>query len=122
MLNKFKLFRHGDRTPVNTFYGDLYNETFWAKYGGFGQLTEVGMRQHFDYGRFIRTRYTDFLDELYNKNKVHVRSTDFDRTIMSAQSLLSGLFEPVDFQVWNNDIKWQPIPVHTTEAKLDMVL
>ena len=38
------LFRHGDRSPVMAYPTDPYNETTWAKYGGFGQLTQTGIR------------------------------------------------------------------------------
>lgn len=31
---------------------------------------------------------------------------------MSAQANLAGLFPPTGDQVWNPDIRWQPIPVH----------
>lgn len=79
------------------------------------------MQQHNQWGRYLRDRYLGFLDTHYNKNKVVVRSTDFDRTLMSAYSLLSGLFPPVDYQEWNPKIQWQPIAVHTTSARDDMV-
>lgn len=36
------LFRHGDRSPVMAYPTDPYNETTWSKYGGFGQLTQIG--------------------------------------------------------------------------------
>jgi len=53
--------------------------------------------------------------------KVHVQSTDYDRTLMSAYSNLAGLFPPAQSQVWNNDLPWQPIPVHTEPIDSDIV-
>lgn len=41
---------------------------------------------------------------------------------MSAESNLAGLFPPERDQVWNRDIKWQPVPIHTIPEKLDGVL
>lgn len=72
------------------------------------------MQQHHYFGRYLRDRYIGFLKKDYNKNDVFIRSTDFDRTLMSAYSVLSGLYPPNDYQVWNNKINWQPIAVHTT--------
>lgn len=115
------LFRHGDRTPVRSYPNDPYNETTWEKYGGFGQLTQTGMKQHYDFGRFIRARYTDFLNKFYNRNNIKVFSTDIDRTLMSAYSLLNGLYMPIDYQVWNENVNWQPIPVHTTNSDNDKI-
>jgi hypothetical protein len=111
------VFRHGDRTPVVIYPTDFYNASEWSKYGGLGQLTQTGMQQHNEFGKFLRARYNEsFLGMYYDRNRVYVRSTDYDRTIMSAQSLLSGLYPPVDYQLWSNEIKWQPVPVHTNDA------
>lgn len=47
---------------------------------------------------------------------------DLDRTIMSALSALAGLFPPSGQQIWNNDILWQPVPVHTIPISLDYLM
>ena len=126
MIQKFffqtKLFRHGDRSPVMSYPSDPYkDESNWEQYGGFGQLTQTGMSQHYNFGRFIRERYGSFLSKMYSRKNTNVISTDFDRTLMSAYSLLSGLYEPHDYQVWNEEVKWQPIAVHTTDKASDNV-
>ena len=61
-----------------------------------------GTLQHFQLGRLIRKRYTvehQLISANYTRDEVYVRSTDFDRTLMSALSLLSGLFPPEQDQV-----------------------
>lgn len=40
---------------------------------------------------------------------------------MSAEAMLAGLYEPNQYQTWNPDLLWFPIPVHTTESTLDPV-
>lgn len=115
------LFRHGDRTPVMNYPNDPYKESTWSKYGGFGQLTQTGMKQHFEFGKFLRDRYSTFLDSIYSRAKTYVVSTDYDRTLMSAYSLLNGLYSPVEYQVWKANVSWQPIPVHTTSKESDVI-
>jgi lysosomal acid phosphatase len=115
------LFRHGDRSPIAPYPGDPYNESTWASYGGFGQLTQIGMKQTHQYGCFLRRTYSKFLTERYEPTRVFVRSTDYDRTIISAQSVLAGLFEPRGDQLWNEQIKWQPIPIHTKNYENVMI-
>lgn len=53
--------------------------------------------------------------------QVYVRSTDFDRTLMSAEANLAGLFPPSGMQRFNPNISWQPIPVHTVPVAEDRV-
>lgn len=37
-------------------------------------------------------------------------------------SNLAGLFPPHSREIWNNEIEWQPIPVHTIPETMDHVL
>lgn len=105
------LYRHGDRSPVKAYPTDPYQESSWPQ--GFGQLSQEGMRQHFELGQVLRKRYQGFLSEAYDRHQIVVRSTDYDRTLMSAQANLAGLYPPNGSQVFRPGLEWQPIPVHT---------
>ncbi|XP_075950737.1 lysosomal acid phosphatase isoform X3 [Anarhichas minor] len=80
------------------------------------------MRQHFDLGHFLRNRYRVFLNESYDRREISVRSTDYDRTLMSAEANLAGLYPPAGQQVFTQDLKWQPIPVHTVPQREERLL
>ncbi len=54
--------------------------------------------------------------------QIHVRSTDVDRTLMSAQAMLAGLYyPPSEDQVWRAGLPWFPIPIHTEPIAQDFV-
>lgn len=114
------LFRHGDRSPVKAYPTDPHQESDWPQ--GFGQLSQVGMRQHYDLGHFLRQRYKGFLNESYDRHEISVRSTDYDRTLMSAEANLAGLYPPSGRQVFTPDLKWQPIPIHTVPQSEERLL
>ncbi|XP_037125352.1 lysosomal acid phosphatase isoform X1 [Syngnathus acus] len=114
------LFRHGDRSPVKAYPTDPYQESAWPQ--GFGQLSQEGMRQHLELGQFLRKRYDGFLNESYVRHEISVRSTDYDRTLMSAEANLAGLYPPNGEQVFSPNIKWQPIPVHTVPQSEEKLL
>ncbi|XP_033186516.1 prostatic acid phosphatase [Bombus vancouverensis nearcticus] len=114
------LYRHGDRTPIRPYPNDPYNnESLWQV--PYGQLTNIGKYQHLLLGRWIRKRYSHLLSDLYSPHDIYIQSTDVDRTLMSAESHLAGLYPPVGKQIWSN-IKWMPIPVHTIPEDKDNVL
>ncbi|KFV18561.1 Lysosomal acid phosphatase, partial [Tauraco erythrolophus] len=54
--------------------------------------------------------------------QIFVRSTDCDRTLMSAEANLAGLYPPEGQQIFNPNISWQPIPVHTVPESEERLL
>lgn len=66
-----------------------------------GQLTDIGKRRLFDFGRRLKETYINsgFLSEKFNPTEVHLTSTDFQRTIESLQSLVKGLFVGSDTNI-----------------------
>ncbi|CAJ0605937.1 unnamed protein product [Cylicocyclus nassatus] len=128
------IWRHGDRSPLRTFPSDPIQEDFW-KFGGggFGELSPLGMKQHYNLGKQIRRRYVDtkFLSKRYSAREIYVRSSDFNRTINSAMSNLIGMYgfnhndsvKGVDYP----DVKgwpdgYVPIAVHTIPRGIDYLL
>ncbi|XP_075068544.1 prostatic acid phosphatase [Mixophyes fleayi] len=114
------VFRHGDRSPIKTYPNDKYKEDIWPD--GFEQLTQRGMEQQFELGTYLRKRYSEFLNQTYSRHEVYVKSTDMDRTILSAQTNLAGLFPSVAGEHLNSNITWQPVPVHTVPLTEDNIL
>jgi len=114
------IWRHGDRAPVQTYPGDKYGIEYWPE--GWGQLTNLGKQQQFALGQWLRARYSKFLSTTFNVSDVYIKSSDVDRTLMSAEANLAGLFAPVGSQVWNKNLLWQPIPVHTVNVTYDYLI
>ncbi|EDQ86262.1 uncharacterized protein MONBRDRAFT_33870 [Monosiga brevicollis MX1] len=116
------LFRHGDRTALRDLPG-VSQPSDWPE--GYGQLTALGMQMHYNVGAYFRKRYIQdlsFIDAAYNHEQIVVRSTDADRTLMSAQAQLAGWF-PVETSVLGPpDILWRPVPVHTRPVEDDLLL
>ncbi|XP_026673949.1 venom acid phosphatase Acph-1-like [Ceratina calcarata] len=107
------IFRHGDRTPDNNademYPNDPYlNSTFYPM--GRGQLTNAGKMREFTLGQFLRNHYAPYLGNIYTSQSVSALSSDYDRTKMSLQLVLAGLFPPHELQLWNHNLHWQPIP------------
>ena len=91
------VFRHGDRTPDYTFPTDPNSKDTWPM--GWGQLTSKGISRSSSYGKWMRDCYGDFIKNYFSSKHTYVRSTDFDRTLASAQAYLAGLFPPQGYQV-----------------------
>lgn len=81
-----------------------------------------GKKTQYKLGLFLRRRYENLLGDRFEPEKVSVLSSGYDRTINSANLVLASMFPPTGNQVWNNDLVWQPIPVHTIPAKMDYLI
>ncbi|CAF2918899.1 unnamed protein product [Rotaria sp. Silwood2] len=111
------IFRHGERTPVATFPTDPMREKDWPV--GYGQLTTTGMEQQHRLGKYLRDRYGSILNTTYIANEIYVRSTDYDRALMSAESNLVGLY-PLD-NISDDKIPIQPVPIHTVPQDQEFI-
>jgi hypothetical protein len=117
------VFRHGDRTPTESYPNDLYKNSseFWPI--GLGQLTDVGKQQQYLLGRYLRSRYDGFIPPEYRTGEISIISSYFERTVMSLESNLAGLFQPSNKSTnWNPDLLWTPIPFQTIPKYEDNIL
>ena len=92
----FEIFRHGARTPYSGMTSDFV-DCFGQKWFGLKELTGVGLRQHFLVGYRNRIKYTvenQLISDTYDPREVFLISTDSNRTIMSANAQVQGLFMP----------------------------
>ena len=91
LLFLFEHCRHGARSMSHLdkndkdFIGELWN--------GKAELSYVGMRQHYLLGVNNKYKYSELLNfSEYNPNDIIVYATNSNRTIMSAQSQLIGMY------------------------------
>lgn len=116
------VFRHGQRTPADTYPTDpLINETF-APYG-WGQLTNYGKQTLYNLGYWLRDRYGKLLGPLYSPDILHAQSTGVTRTQMSIELVLASLFPPQGTALeWNRMLNWQPVPFISEPLDQDTLL
>ncbi|CAG9762241.1 unnamed protein product [Ceutorhynchus assimilis] len=105
------LFRHGNRVPNSIPYKNnpISDESYYMPYG-LGQLTNEGKKLEYRLGTTLRKRYDDFLGDTYNINLLDARTTNSNRTKMSLELMLAGLWPPKGNQLWEPTLNWQPIP------------
>lgn len=119
------LTRHGDRTPFSSIKNTHYK---WDT--KLEQLTPVGMKQEFKLGQKLRKYYIEdvnFLKSKYQPETIYTISSGTNRTIMSAQCLLTGLYPPGTGPALKNGTpalpnKMQIIPVRTIPKKSDLIM
>uniref|UniRef100_A0A6P7FGS5 acid phosphatase n=1 Tax=Diabrotica virgifera virgifera TaxID=50390 RepID=A0A6P7FGS5_DIAVI len=107
------LFRHGNRTVERTQYerypNDPYKDLDYFP-TGIGQLTKNGRKRAFQIGRRLRKRYRQFLGDVFYPEIVAAQSTNLDRTKMTLELVLAGLFPPSKDDEISKELQgWQPI-------------
>ncbi|KAK6038329.1 histidine acid phosphatase [Cooperia oncophora] len=92
------------------------------------------MQQHMRLGQFLRKTYVDdlkFLSPRYSSKEIYVRSTDKNRTIISAMSNMLGMYGQNNGQAtpgldYPDDNGWPtgfvPIAIHTVDDDTDYML
>ncbi|CAH0395039.1 unnamed protein product [Bemisia tabaci] len=112
------IHRHGERSAERSYPLDPYKgESFWPE--GPGALTKRGKVGLHKLGVSFRQRYDGFLSAKYSPSQIRIQSSDYDRCLMSASLVLAGLYPPIGVQLWNPDLQWQPIPVHSAPLQCD---
>ncbi|CAD8077462.1 unnamed protein product [Paramecium primaurelia] len=140
------IWRHGARNP---YYCNYECNPNVAK-GDSAQLTPTGMRQQYVLGKWLRQRYiidTPFLTPTFNENEIYIESSDFNRTLQSANCNLQGMYPEgpnvIHFVDQNISLllppnkgaftppgigdnalpnKIQLIPIHTKQKEIDYAL
>ncbi|VBB33240.1 unnamed protein product, partial [Acanthocheilonema viteae] len=125
------IWRHGDRSPIKSCKGYPIRTKHWLQ--GKGQLTPEGMMQHVKLGKIIYKRYVNllkFLSPYYDARQIYVRSTNVNRTLVSAVANFIGFYSNpsqnerigIDFP---NITEWPrgfvAVPVHTVPDETDYV-
>ena len=84
------MFRHGIRTWLQTYPGEPLPVSIWDSQGGLGVLANVGKKQMTEFGQFFAKYFKDSIK--FDPTQTFVRTTDYNRTIASAQCFLRGVF------------------------------
>ena len=69
----------------------------------------------------LRQRYETFLGKTYSPNEVYSYSTDQDRTKMSLQMVLAGLYSPAPASSSSDHIDWTPVTFDYNVRKFDFL-
>ena len=116
------LFRHGARTPITVQHAG-------HNVNGSGELIAKGMRQHYQLGVYFRKKYIlqhHLLPTHFLSTTLYVRSTNYNRTLMSAESFLLGFYPLGTGPLLSGKPAlphaFQPIPIHTIAESSDKML
>lgn len=111
-------FRHGERNPETSFPTDPNFNYSWP--GGYGALVPKGALNLLNVGIKLRDRYYSLIpqNDFYNENVIKVRSSEYDRCLMSGASFLAGFMPPKE-SLNILPLPWQPIPINSLPKAID---
>ncbi|KRZ52677.1 Methionine--tRNA ligase, mitochondrial [Trichinella nativa] len=126
------IWRHGHRTPIYLIPSDVENNaSTWNI--GLGELTKLGMRQCYELGQMLGKRYIEQYPLFKSSilNEIYIRSSDTNRTLMSAASVMAGFVASDSYGNHGNytlpnfvrsPAGWNPLPIHTVDYGTDNLL
>uniref|UniRef100_A0A1E1WMB7 acid phosphatase n=1 Tax=Pectinophora gossypiella TaxID=13191 RepID=A0A1E1WMB7_PECGO len=115
----FVVHRHGDRAPdadelsLSDEQEKIRNLT---RLEGLEGLTNLGKRRAYQIGKYIKQRYgpqgLGLISNLYLQDDIAIRSTDKERTKMTALVAMAAVYPPEVEQQWDEGVGkvWQPVP------------
>ncbi|XP_065216449.1 testicular acid phosphatase homolog isoform X3 [Planococcus citri] len=117
LMKTIVIFRHGMRAPVKSFKFDPFAESdlqnVWPE--GLDALVNEGKNQMFLLGKRLRERYEHLLKPYGSTlaEDVQMVTTASDRCYQSGALVLAGFYPPNSDQIWNDELLWQPISIHS---------
>ncbi|CAH8558163.1 unnamed protein product [Schistosoma margrebowiei] len=114
------IYSHGDSSPayrIPQIYPNF--EGVWPE--GTDKLTNIGIQQQFILGRWMRMNYLTFVPQKYNSSTYHLRSTDADKTLMSAMASSAGFYWQSSSPFDGSKLHWSSVPVHEVSKISDIL-
>ncbi|KJH48779.1 histidine acid phosphatase [Dictyocaulus viviparus] len=105
-------FRHGERTPTRYMYFPSDVPLVPYSEAEAGELTNKGIQQAYQRGKFIRRNYDKFLGDTYHPSQIHVWAGDDNRTVISAEVVLAAVYEMDNEHSKLETLSWQPVATH----------
>ena len=100
LLFIYQHIRHGSRSPMKL--DNNNNDFFGYHWDTDGTTTATGNRMAYLLGIISRNKYKDFLLNRYDPREIYITSTWVDRTIITAQCFLTGLYSNIKYSELNN--------------------
>ncbi|WKX94855.1 hypothetical protein Q1695_011822 [Nippostrongylus brasiliensis] len=117
------VWRHGDRTPLKPYPTDPYL-SYWRQWPQ-GELTTIGMQQHYTQGVKLRQRYCDtygLVNKTFTREEISIISSSTPRCIQSAAANFAGFYAESTStypQGSSWPTGWTPVPIVTRPDNMD---